>query len=67
MYKTIKITFRNGNAVLFGENDWDDYAVFDKFIVVKKDNAWVAIYAVDEVFSVEVFKQSSEDVAKFSC
>ena len=56
MYKRIKISFINAGSVTIDEGDWDDYDLCDGFIVVKKGEAWVAMYNAKEVFSVVLEK-----------
>ena len=57
MYKTIKITFNNGNSVKYNENEWNDWALIDGFVVIKNnEGAWVAIYNTNSIFSVELLK-----------
>lgn len=56
MYKRIKISFINTNSVTIDEGDWDDYDLCDGFIVIKKGEAWVAMYNAKEIFSVVLEK-----------
>lgn len=57
MYKTIKITFNNGNSVKYNENEWNDWALIDGFVVIKNnEGAWVAIYNTNSIFAVELLK-----------
>ena len=57
MYKTIKITFNNGNSVKYNENEWNDWALIDGFAVIKNnEGAWVAIYNTNSIFAVELLK-----------
>ena len=57
MYKTIKITFNNGNSVKYNENEWNDWALIDDFVVIKNnEGAWVAIYNTNSIFAVELLK-----------
>lgn len=57
MYKTIKITFNNGNSVKYNENEWNDWALFNGFVVIKNnDGAWIAIYNANSIFAVELLK-----------
>ena len=57
MYKTIKITFNNGNSVKYNENEWNDWTLIDDFVVIKNnEGAWVAIYNTNSIFAVELLK-----------
>lgn len=56
MYKRIKISFINAESITINEGDWTDYDLVDGFIVIKKDEAWVAMYNAKEVFSVVLEK-----------
>ena len=57
MYKTIKITFNNGNSVKYNENEWNDWALSNGFVVIKNnEGAWVAIYNTNSIFAVELLK-----------
>ena len=57
MYKTIKITFNNGNSVKYNENEWNDWVLIDGFVVIKNnDGAWIAIYSTNSIFAVELLK-----------
>ncbi len=56
MYKRIKISFINAGSVTIEEGDWDDYDLADGFIIIKKGEAWVAMYNAKEVFSVVLEK-----------
>ena len=57
MYKTIKITFNNGNSVKYNENEWNDWALIDGFVVIKNnEGAWIAIYNTNSIFAVELLK-----------
>ena len=51
-YKTLTISFRDAGSITFDETQWTDYLYNGKFIVVKYDEAWIAMYNADEVFSV---------------
>lgn len=53
-YSEIQITFKSGNTVSFGSEEWDDYSYDGKSIAVKKSGAWIAIYNFADVFSVEL-------------
>ncbi len=56
MYKRIKISFINAGSITIGEGDWDDYDLVDGFVVIKKGDAWIAMYNAKEVFSVVLEK-----------
>jgi hypothetical protein len=56
MYKRIKISFINAGSITIEEGDWDDYDLADGFIIIKKGEAWVAMYNAKEVFSVVLEK-----------
>ena len=58
MYSKLKITFKNGNSVEYTTSDtiseWDDWALQDGFVVIKKEHAWIAIYNTSDVLAVEL-------------
>ena len=56
MYKRIKISFINAGSIIIDENDWTDYEVYNNFIVVKNGETWVAMYNMNEVFSLVLEK-----------
>lgn len=56
MYKRIKISFINAGSITIEEGDWDDYDFYEGFIIIKKGEAWVAMYNAKEVFSVVLEK-----------
>lgn len=56
VYKRIKISFINAGSITIDEGDWDDYDLCDGFIVIKKGDAWIAMYNAKEVFSVVLEK-----------
>ena len=56
MYRTIKISFINAGSITIPEGDWDDYEVYNGFIVIKKGEAWIAMYKMKEVFSLVLEK-----------
>lgn len=56
MYKRIKISFINAGSITIDEGDWDDYDFVDGFIVIIKNQGWVAMYNAKEVFSVVLEK-----------
>lgn len=63
MYNAIKICFKNAGSITFTD-DWTDYDTVScggiGFIVIKNGEAWVAMYAADEVFSVTLIKDDKE-------
>lgn len=54
MYTDIEITFKSGDTITYGKDEWDDYSYDGTSVCVKKDGAWVGIYNFDHVFSVEL-------------
>ena len=56
MYKRIKISFTNAGSITIDGGDWDDYDLCDGFIIIKKGDAWIAMYNAKEVFSVVLEK-----------
>lgn len=56
MYKKIKISFINAGSITIDEGEWTDYDFIDGFIVIKKDEAWVAMYNAKQIFSVVLEK-----------
>lgn len=50
----IEITFKSGETISYGKDEWDDYAYDGKAVIVKKNGAWVGIYNFDNVFCVEL-------------
>lgn len=56
MYKRIKISFINAGTITIDEDDWDDYELYHGFIIIKKGDAWIAMYNANEVFSVVLEK-----------
>lgn len=54
MYKKIKISFINAGFVTI--DDWDDYEYTGGFIVIKKGEAWIAMYNAKEIFSIVLEK-----------
>lgn len=54
MYSTLEITFKSGDTISYNKDEWDDYSYDGKSVCVKKDGAWVGIYNIDHVFSVEL-------------
>lgn len=53
-YKTLEITFKSGETIIYTEKQWDDYAFDGKAIIVKHKGAWIGIYNFDHVFCVEL-------------
>ncbi|MBR1528571.1 MAG: hypothetical protein IJ642_04620 [Oscillospiraceae bacterium] len=56
MYKKIKISFINAGSITIDEGEWDDYEIFNGFVVIKKNEAWIAMYNMKEIFSVVLEK-----------
>lgn len=56
MYKRIKIGFLGAGSITIDEGDWDDYEIFQGFLVIKKGEAWIALYNMKEIFSVVLEK-----------
>ena len=56
MYKRIKISFIDAGTITIDEDDWDDYELYHGFIIIKKGDAWIAMYNANEVFSVVLEK-----------
>lgn len=50
----IEITFKSGETITYGKDQWDDYAFDGKAVIVKYKGAWVGIYNFDHVFCVEL-------------
>lgn len=53
-YEKIEITFKSGETISYGKDEWDDYAYDGKAVIVKKNSAWIGIYNFDDVFCVEL-------------
>ena len=54
-YETLTITFKNGNKVVYGKDEWSDYRYTENAIaVIDNLGAWKAIYSFEEIFSVEL-------------
>ena len=56
VYKRIRISFLNAGSIVIDEDDWDDYEIYDGFLVIKKGEAWIAMYNMEEIFSVVLEK-----------
>lgn len=56
VYRNLVIKFIYAGTLVYRENDWDDYEVYDGFLVIKKGEAWVAMYNLKEIFSVVLEK-----------
>lgn len=54
MYKELVVTFTSGDSRTFTKDEWDDYNCSDRYIAVKKDGNWIAVYNPPYVFSVEL-------------
>jgi hypothetical protein len=55
-YKRIRISFRNSGDIVIPADTWDDYDFFEGFIVIKKNDTWIAMYNAQDVFSVVLEK-----------
>ncbi|MBQ2289684.1 MAG: hypothetical protein II249_03330 [Bacteroidaceae bacterium] len=53
-FEKIEITFKSGETISYGKDEWDDYAFDGKAVIVKKNGAWIGIYNFDDVFCVEL-------------
>lgn len=54
-YTELKITLKNGNTIVFGKDEWNDYKFTGSAIaVIDGAGAWKAIFAFSEVLSVEL-------------
>ena len=50
----IEITFKSGETISYGKDEWDDYSYDGKAVIVKHKGAWIGIYNFDNVFCVEL-------------
>lgn len=50
----IEITFKNGETISYGKDEWDDYAFDGNAVIVKNKGAWIGIYNFDHVFCVQL-------------
>jgi hypothetical protein len=50
----LEITFKSGETISYGKDEWDDYAYDGKAVIVKQKGAWIGIYNFDDVFCVEL-------------
>ena len=57
MFTQMRISFRHGGDIVIPQEDWDDYDFCEGFIIIKKDQAWVAMYNAKDVFSVVLEKE----------
>ena len=55
-YKRIRISFRSAGSIVIDEDDWDDYEIFNGFLVIKKGESWIAMYNMKDIFSVVLEK-----------
>lgn len=55
-YSRIKISFINAGSITVEPDDWDDYEVYNGFLVIKKGETWVAMYNMKEIFSIVLEK-----------
>lgn len=54
-YTKLKIKFKNGSEIVFGDGEWNDYRFTgDAVAVIDADGVWRAIYSFSEIFSVEL-------------
>lgn len=54
-YTKITIRFKDDGFVQYKKHDWDDYNIFDKkFVVIVNNSAWIGMYSLDKVSSVEL-------------
>lgn len=56
VYERIRISFLHAGSIVVDDGDWDDYEIYDGFLVIKKDEAWIAMYNMEEIFSVVLEK-----------
>ncbi len=54
MNQAIQIALKNGKLVVWEEDEWDDYSYEEKHFIVKKNNARIGIYNLDEVAAIIV-------------
>lgn len=52
MFETIKIALNNSKQVKWEKDEWDDYIYDGKFFIVKKNDAWVGFYNLNNVISI---------------
>lgn len=53
----MKITFKNGNSVIYEKDEWNDWAFINGFVVIKDENAaWIAMYNATDIFAVELLE-----------
>lgn len=62
MNKDIVITLRDGDIIIWSENEYDDYSYEGTVFVVIRDNEWVGIYNMRSVVSVEVGFSGNEEL-----
>lgn len=55
MFEKLVISFMDGKPRTFDKDEWDDYCYDGDFVIVKKNGAWVAMYAAKNILSVELF------------
>ena len=57
MYKTVKITFNNGNSVRYNKNEWSDWELIDGFVFIKNnDGVGTVVYNTNSIFAIELLK-----------
>lgn len=54
MDKVIVIVFKNGQEIVWEQNEWNDYAYDGTAFIIKRGNDWIAIYNFDSIISVVV-------------
>ena len=57
MYKRIKISFRNAGSITIDEGEWTDYEIYNGFAVIKNGETWVAMYNLQDIFSLVLEKE----------
>ena len=61
-YTILKVTLDNGKSSEWIYNEHTEYDFEGRFFVIKRDNQWVAMYAIDRVLSVELLTQYYADI-----
>ena len=49
----LRIVFKNGEVISYGEDDYTDYSYDSKCFIVINGQQWIGIYNMDCVFCVE--------------
>ena len=60
--EAIKITFKNSNSITINAKYWTDFEISNYFLVIRDEKIIIAMYATDEIFSVEL--QRTETTVK---